>query len=92
MPFTPQLRAILETSFLPLSCECTLMPEGDLIIEIFDLATGKVAMRLEHVGIEHITTVRAISELVAGLRYDLSTVVSPFGSAPAVLGIAGRIN
>jgi len=87
MLFTPELRRTLESSFLPLSCECTVMPGGALMVRIFDRDSGQVAMLVENVSIAHLTTTRAVAELVAELRYDLRTCVTPFGSQPTPLGV-----
>jgi hypothetical protein len=40
-------------------------------------------MRVENVRIDNLTTMRGVAELVAELRYDLRTCVTPFGSTPA---------
>ncbi len=83
MLFTPELRRTLESSFLPAACECTVMPSGALMVTIYDKVTGKVAMQVDDVSIANLTTVRAVADLVAELRYDLLTSVTPFGSLPA---------
>jgi hypothetical protein len=83
MLFTPELRRTLESAFLPLACECTVMPGGALMVKIFEPQTGEVAMRVENVRIDNLTTMRGVAELVAELRYDLRTCVTPFGSTPA---------
>jgi hypothetical protein len=53
------------------------------MVRIYDQATGKVAMLVENLTINHLTTTRAVAELVAELRYDLRTCVTPFGSQPS---------
>lgn len=90
MLFTPQLRKTLESSFLPLACECTVMPGGGLMVKIFEPDTGRIALRVDNVSIANLTTIRQVAELVAELRYDLRTCVTPFGTAPARLTIVGR--
>jgi hypothetical protein len=90
MLFTPELRRTLEDAFLPLACECTLTPGGGLMVKIFDVETGHVAMRVENIVLANLTTVRAVAELVAELRYDLRTVGTPFGSTPARFAVVGR--
>lgn len=90
MLFTPELRRTLESSFLPLACECTLMPGGALMVRIYDQATGKVAMLVENLSISRLTTTRAVAELVAELRYDLRTCVTPFGSQPSSMALPYR--
>ncbi|MFK3971953.1 DUF1652 domain-containing protein [Pseudomonas sp. NPDC087358] len=85
MLFTPQLRRTLESGFLPLACECTVMPGGTLMVRIFQPDTGQLALRVDNLSIANLTTVRQVAELVAELRYDLRTCVTPFGSSPASL-------
>lgn len=90
MLFTPELRRTLESSFLPLACECIVMPSGALMVTIFDRDTGKVAMRVDNVLIARLTTIREVAELVAELRYDLRTCVTPFGASPSYMGVASQ--
>lgn len=90
MLFTPEMRRTIETSFLPLACQCTLMPGDALLVKIFDPDTGRIAMLAENVSIAHLTSVRALAELVAELRYDLRTCATPFGSTPAFFAVSGR--
>jgi hypothetical protein len=90
MLFTPELRRTLESAFLPLACECTVRPGGALMVRIFDRDTGKVAMLVEEVSISNLTTIRAVADLIAELRYDLRTCATPFGSAPLSLNTASQ--
>lgn len=89
MLFTPELRRTLECAFLPLACECTLTPGGGLMVNIFDVETGRVAMRVENIALAKLTTVRAVAEWVAEVRYDLRTVGTPFGSTPTRFALVG---
>lgn len=92
MLFTPELRRTLESAFLPLACECTLMPGAGLMVKIYDATTGDIAMQVENVSIANLTTMRAVAELVAELRYDLRTTRTPFGSTPTRFAAAsGRL-
>lgn len=90
MLFTPELRRTLESSFLPLACECTVMPSGALLVKIFEPDTGKIAMLVENVSIANLTTIREVAELVAELRYDLRTCVTPFGTSPSYMVTASQ--
>jgi hypothetical protein len=92
MLFTPELRRTLESAFLPLACECTVRPGGALMVKIYDCDTGQVAMLVQDLSITHLTTVRAVADLIAELRYDLRTCATPFGAAhfsPSVTGQTG---
>lgn len=88
MLFTPEVRRTLESSFLPLACECTLMPGGGLMVKVFNKDTGEVAMQVDNVSIANLTSIRALAELIAELRYDLRTGGVPFGSASPLLAVA----
>jgi hypothetical protein len=90
MLFTPELRRTLESAFVPLACECTVRPGGTLMVRIFDPDTGRVAMLVEELSITHLTTIRAVAELIAELRYDLRTCATPFGSSPLSLNAASQ--
>jgi hypothetical protein len=85
MLFTPELRRTLESGFLPLACECTPLPSGGLMIRIYDSYTGKLAMLVQDISINHLTSVRAVAEFIAELRYDLRTGGIPFGSTTPVV-------
>jgi len=56
-----------------------------LMVRIFQPDTGQLALRVDKRSIANLTTVRQVAELVAELRYDLRTCVTPFGSSPASL-------
>lgn len=62
---------IVESGFAPLSCECTEYG-GLLRIEVYEPATGRVELLISGVSIEQLTSVRAISDLVAELRNEMN--------------------
>ncbi|WP_412072278.1 DUF1652 domain-containing protein [Pseudomonas fluorescens] len=39
-----ELRHIIECGFLPLSCSCTVNPDGSLMIKVFEPASGCVEL------------------------------------------------
>lgn len=65
-----ELRHILESGLLPLSCHCTVNPDSSLTVEI--TAPGKRRPTLTVAGIcsEKLTSSQAITALATGLRQD----------------------
>ncbi|WP_025126748.1 DUF1652 domain-containing protein [Pseudomonas sp. PH1b] len=67
---TLELRRIIETSFLPLQCQCTV-GHGGMTVRICDPASGRVDLLVTGINTRTLTSSRALSELIAELRYDL---------------------
>lgn len=70
---TLELRRIIEQSFQPLECQCNLMPGNSLQVRVTDPATGSVDLLVTGISTHTLVSSRAISELIAELRYDLDT-------------------
>ncbi|MBD8481771.1 DUF1652 domain-containing protein [Pseudomonas coleopterorum] len=68
---TLELRNIIESSFLPQRCQCTQATDRSLTVRVFDQATHKVDYTLSGIRAEQLTSSRAISNLIAGMRTDL---------------------
>jgi len=68
---TLELRNIIESSFLPQRCQCTQATDRSLTVRVFDQATHKVDYTLSGIRTEQLTSSRAISNLIAGMRTDL---------------------
>lgn len=68
---TLELRSIIETSFLPQRCQCTQATDRSLTVRVFDRTSDKVELTMTGIRTEQLTSSRAISNLVAGLRADL---------------------
>lgn len=63
---------IIQSSFLPLQCTCTPHEGGTMTIEVTDpAANGHIDLLVVGVPLEPLTTIRAISNLVAELRQEL---------------------
>jgi hypothetical protein len=60
------------------------------MIRVFDKDSGELAMLVQDISIKHLTTMRAVSEFVAELRYDLRTGGVPFGSSRAEMSATRR--
>lgn len=70
---TLELRRIIEEGFRPLECQCTHVPGNSLQIRVTDPATGRVDLLVTGISTNKLVSSRAISELIAELRYDLAT-------------------
>jgi hypothetical protein len=68
---TVELRRIIEASFMPMACHCTINPGGNLTVEVTDPATGQVDLLVVGIPTESLTTSRDINELIAQLRAEL---------------------
>lgn len=66
-----ELCRIVESGFQPLSCACTVNPDGSLRIKVFERATGRIDLLLTGVSPAQLTSVRAISNLIGELRTEM---------------------
>ncbi|MFJ2682579.1 DUF1652 domain-containing protein [Pseudomonas sp. NPDC087342] len=67
----PELCRIVTSGFQPLSCDCSVNPDGTLRIKVFEPATGRIDLLLTGVSPAHLTTVRDISNLIGELRTEM---------------------
>jgi hypothetical protein len=73
-----ELRHIIECGFLPLSCSCTVNPDGSLTIKVFEPASGCVELLVTGVSSQNLTTSRAIANLISELRAEMTARKSEF--------------
>lgn len=66
-----ELRHIIECGFLPLSCNCTVNPDGSLMIKVFEPTSGRVDLLVTSVTTQSLTSSRAIANLIAELRAEM---------------------
>ena len=68
-----ELRNIIESSFLPKRCQCTLSPDLSMTVKVFgDHKTDQVDLFVSDIDASHLNGCREINELIAGLRSDLN--------------------
>lgn len=70
---TLELRHIIESGFLPLSCTCRANPDGSLMIKVIDPATGNVELLVTGVSTVNLTSSRAIANLIGELRSEMNS-------------------
>ena len=75
---TLELRHIIECGFLPLSCTCTVNPDGSLMIKVFDAETGRVEMLVTAVSTADLTSSRSIANLIGELRSEMASRKASF--------------
>lgn len=67
-----ELRHIIECGFLPLSCTCTINPDGSLMVKVFDPASGRVDFLVTGISCANLTSSRALANLIAELRSEMA--------------------
>jgi hypothetical protein len=70
-----ELRHIIESAFLPLTCRCTLDIHGDLVIELTDPTAGSNLVT-GGIPIASLQTSRDIANLVAELRAEIGSLAT----------------
>ncbi|WP_017906932.1 DUF1652 domain-containing protein [Pseudomonas asplenii] len=66
-----ELRNIIESSFLPTRCQCSVGADESLTIKVFDRKSERVDLMVTGISASKLDSSRAISELIAKLRHDL---------------------
>ncbi|KTC40627.1 MAG: DUF1652 domain-containing protein [Pseudomonas sp.] len=68
-----ELRNIIESSFLPKRCQCTLSPDLSMTVKVFgDHEPDRVDLLVSGIDAAQLNGCREINELVAGLRHELA--------------------
>ncbi|EXF93703.1 hypothetical protein HK44_008600 [Pseudomonas fluorescens HK44] len=66
-----QLCQIVESGFYPLSCTCTVNPDGSLRVTIIDPESGRVKLLITGVSTATLTSVRETANFIGELRTEL---------------------
>lgn len=67
-----ELRNIIESSFLPKRCQCSLTPDLLMSVKVFaDGQTDQVDLLATGIDAKSLTSSREINNLIAGLRTDM---------------------
>ena len=67
-----ELRHIIECGFLPLSCHCTVNPDGSLMIKVFEPTSGRVDLLVTSITTSGLNSSRAIANLIGELRSEMT--------------------
>ena len=67
-----ELRNIIESSFLPKRCQCTLSPDLSMTIKVYaDGQPDQVDLLVTGIDAAQLNGCRQINDLIAGLRTDM---------------------
>ncbi|MGF6400940.1 hypothetical protein ABH905_004606 [Pseudomonas frederiksbergensis] len=67
-----ELRNIVESSFLPKRCQCTLSPDLSMTVKVYsDVETDHLDLIVTGIDAHHLNGCREINNLIAELRRDL---------------------
>ncbi|WP_307330397.1 DUF1652 domain-containing protein [Pseudomonas lini] len=72
MLFTLELCHVIDSAFLPLSCECRVEPSGSLQIQISEPISGRVELLVTGISASRITGDKAIAQLINELKEELN--------------------
>ncbi|WP_040263002.1 DUF1652 domain-containing protein [Pseudomonas massiliensis] len=86
---TLELRNIIESSFLPQRCQCSQGPNHSLTVKVFGGHADQTDFMVSGIDTRQLNSSRAISNLIAGLRHDLSAQRAQRGMAQRSQAVAG---
>ena len=69
---TLELCHVIESAFLPLSCECKVEPSGSVQIQISEPISGRVELLVTGISASRLTGDQAIAQLINELKEELS--------------------
>jgi hypothetical protein len=69
---TLEIQSIIEQSFLPSVCTCSMAPDQSLTIRVCDCMTGKVDLVVSNVPVWELDTAHAIATLVVQMQQEIN--------------------
>ena len=69
---TLEIQSIIEQSFLPSICTCSMAPDQSMTIRVCDCMTGKVDLVATNVPVWELDTAHAITMLVAQMQQEIN--------------------
>lgn len=69
---TPEFRHVIEHEFQPLSCTCTVNPDGSLMIKVFDSISGRIDLLVTAAMTSELNSSRAIANLIGEFRSEMA--------------------
>lgn len=73
---TLELRHLIEQSFLPIRCECTVDTPATLTVRFYENISNREILIVRGISIAQLNSGHAIATLIAGLRKNLLRVRS----------------
>ncbi|MDR9753385.1 DUF1652 domain-containing protein [Pseudomonas sp. SZMC_28357] len=69
-----ELRNIIESSFLPKRCQCTVAPDLSMTVKVYtDRQTDQLDLMVTGINAQRLNSSREINGLIAELRTDLAS-------------------
>lgn len=68
---TLELRHIIEQSFLPILCQCTVDSDASLTVRIYQNTSERETLVVTGIAVSKLTSARDIAGFISELRYDL---------------------
>ncbi|WP_160107963.1 DUF1652 domain-containing protein [Pseudomonas izuensis] len=72
-----QLRLLLERSFSPLACDCTITGDHSLTVKLYHPVSGQVDLVVSGLNVTTLNTSEAVVALIEELRYELESNTLP---------------
>lgn len=66
-----ELRSIIESAFLPMRCNCTVL-DDTMTVEVIDPSTEHVELLVSGIALDRLDTSRALCELISELHAELN--------------------
>jgi hypothetical protein len=76
---TLEIRHLVEQSFLPIRCECTVDPGAALTVRFFHDTSNQEVLVVTGISVAQLSNGHAIANLIEGLRQDLDLSTSAPG-------------
>ncbi|MHC8353914.1 DUF1652 domain-containing protein [Pseudomonas sp. LB3P81] len=68
-----QLRLLLERSFSPLACDCSITGDHSLTVKLYHPVSGQVDLVVSGLNVTTLNTSEAVAAFIEELRYELES-------------------
>jgi hypothetical protein len=68
-----QLRMLIERSFSPLACECSVTGDHSLTVKLYHPVSGQVDLVVSGLTMHTLQTAESVAALIEELRYELDS-------------------
>ncbi|MFY0728983.1 DUF1652 domain-containing protein [Pseudomonas sp. NFX15] len=68
-----QLRMLIERSFTPLACECSVTGDHSLTVKLYHPVSGQVDLVVSGLNMNQLQSAESVAALIEELRYELQS-------------------
>lgn len=68
-----QLRMLIERSFSPLACECSVTGNHSLTVKLYHPVSGQVDLVVSGLNLSTLQTTESVAALIEELRYEMDS-------------------